>query len=112
MDNKLSELSDFEINKRVAKIIGGSTPKVEEWGISRTVPDYCNNPGYAWPLIVDSKISVIWSVDEGCWCANAGGAIEEGDWGWSEFPDFYSDNENPLRAAMIVFLMMQERRNG
>lgn len=47
-----SKMSDFEINKAVAEITGDSRPKVEEWGISRTIPDYCNNPADAWPLLL------------------------------------------------------------
>lgn len=66
--------------------------------------DYCNNPSDAWPIIVENKISTFYTG--------------EGVYGWAASSDvfeFYSKgkqihqfDKNPLRAAMIVFLKMQE----
>lgn len=94
-----SKMSDFEVNKAVAEITGDSRPKVEEWGISRTIPDYCNNPADAWPIILDNSISVIQHEEyQGQpWFACKG--------------RINATNINPLRAAMIVFLMMKEAGN-
>lgn len=106
-----NELSDFEINKRVAEMMGhkqfeGAVTKRKGQQWVRLVPyknyDPCNNPADAWPIIVESKISV-WSQgsNSDLWCA------------------FYQNEESlksvsakPLRAAMIVFLMMNENENG
>lgn len=50
-------------------------------------------------------------TEEKQWCAWANGELEEGCWEWKYCPDDYSHDDNPLRAAMIVFLMMQESAN-
>lgn len=72
--------------------------------------DPCNNPADAWPIIFDNKITI----------------MHDGGFGdrapeWSACSSFYindrgvadyfnlTDATNPLRAAMIVFLMMQEK---
>lgn len=104
-----SELSDFEINKRVAKAVGkyeyvsdvpdGASSQVLCDTLSRCEPmDYCNDPADAWPIIVENKIS-IWSqgIDSDLWCAHFHN---------EERLKFVS--ANPLRAAMIVYLMMKE----
>ena len=59
-------------------------------------PDYCNNPSDAWPIILENKISIV--PTGGWWRARP----EKTAW-----PEQF--NDNPLRAAMIVFLMMQEQ---
>ena len=70
--------------------------------------DPCNNPADAWPIIVENKISTMWMTAEKEWCAWSGGDLEEGCWEWENIPDYYFSGESPLRAAMIVFLMMKE----
>ncbi|WP_105686033.1 phage protein NinX family protein [Cronobacter dublinensis] len=121
-----SKLSDFEINLKVAHIILGSgnydwSPEKKEVylaGIDGGVflPngyfDPCNNPSDAWPIMTENKISVMWMTAEKQWCAWANGNLEEGCWEWSYCPDEYHHDDNPLRAAMIVFLMMQESQHA
>ncbi|EOV9009448.1 MULTISPECIES: phage protein NinX family protein [Cronobacter] len=101
-----SKLSDFEINLKVAHIILGSgnydwSPEKKEVylaGIDGGVflPngyfDPCNNPADAWPIIVENKISISNGGAER-WTANDVG-----------IDNLYKD-KNPLRAAMIVFLL-------
>ncbi|MFH2736633.1 phage protein NinX family protein [Enterobacter hormaechei] len=60
-------------------------------------------PLVTWPIITANKIS-IYAMSE---------ADKRGGWGAEAFHpnDAYSFNDNPLRAAMIVFLMMQEPAN-
>ncbi|HII3143172.1 TPA: phage protein NinX family protein [Citrobacter braakii] len=58
--------------------------------------DFCNDAAVAWPLIVRKRISSLDQLTE--WCVDAKGVC----------PVF---DKNPLRAAMIVFLMMQESAN-
>ncbi|MCC2615982.1 DUF2591 domain-containing protein [Aestuariibacter halophilus] len=62
-------------------------------------PCYCNNPSDAWPIIVENKIS-IWSQGSNSklWCAF-----------WHSEEGLRHVSTNPLRAAMIVYLMMQEK---
>lgn len=76
----------------------------------------CNSPSDAWPIIIENNIGVYAKSDSdyeigmcnftGCWCANGINSVD-GEFGMTvdafEFVD-----ENPLRAAMIVFLMMNE----
>ena len=104
-----SKMSDFEINKAVAINRGGYQGHVEHMkhgvkesnrdshGIFYFERDYCNNPSDAWPIIVANRINVYASEgpDFMPWMAGCGG--------------FMVSNKNPLRAAMIVFLMMQEQ---
>ena len=60
--------------------------------------DPCNNAADAWPIIVGNRVSLDSIYDRGeKWLSFAG---EDGE--------FRSTDANPLRASMIVFLMMQE----
>ena len=73
----------------------------------------CNNPADAWPIIADNKISIV-SLDNK-WIAAPVDTVIDGITGDSEVC-FYASSDavfdsNPLRAAMIVFLMMQDARN-
>ena len=129
-----SKMSDFEINKRVAKSaypddaiitknFNGHPPKfindeegkkawyeidkmlhpekykdsvisIRSRGMS-FMRDFCNNPSDAWPIIVENSISIVKSPD--------------GIWGASDLYRKISFwGRDPLRAAMIVYLMMQE----
>jgi hypothetical protein len=55
--------------------------------------DPCNNPADAWPIIEKYRISILDQLTE--WCVDAKGVS----------PIF---DTRPLRAAMIVFLKMNE----
>lgn len=106
-----SQLSDFEINKRVAVALGHSIDE-EKYGnasvgafhsdgVVYKSHDYCNNPADAWPIIVKNRISII--------------NLDEDEWGARGVADRNSKraiHENSLRAAMIVFLMMQESQHA
>lgn len=117
-----SRLSDFEINKLVARALDGISPsdkitaidcylskqdsscvkwyKHDYFDLSEfDLFDPCNNPSDAWPIIFENEISLDprrtvkklpWMAEGGCnqvyWC-----------------------DKNPLRAAMIVYLMMQDK---
>jgi hypothetical protein len=115
-----SKMSDLEINGRVAK----ATQKIGDFTQARGKAfihehkdvgefknicigwkeyDPCNNPADAWPIIVTSKI----------WLREMYGM-----WDCKGFPNqphpsgqVSSSDANPLRAAMIVFLMMKESEN-
>ena len=106
------EMSDFEINGYVSmhmhglswiEFVDGCTSHVK-CGNERSpgfamieISDYCNNPSDAWPVIFANRINVYASEgpDFMPWMAGCGGIMVS--------------NKNPLRAAMIVFLMMQEQ---
>lgn len=109
-------MSDFEINKAVAElqpytmVIGeGKYPSISEDAVyvekkafkydnvTELGVDYCSNPADAWPIIFDNNL---WfqpdMVDDGFWHV------------CDDEQDFHARHSNPLRAAMIVYLMMQE----
>ena len=89
-----SKLSDFEINSAVSMALldKSAIPSARYVAIG----DYCNNPTDAWPIIEKYRISFLDQLTE--WCVDAKGVS----------PVFEA---NPLRGAMIVFLMMQESAN-
>ncbi|WP_411022143.1 phage protein NinX family protein [Salmonella sp. ZJHZ21_0198] len=101
-----SKLSDQEINMAVAEIFHPDSVVIESKSrppsacITGHLPskwvDYCNNPSDAWPIIEKYRISFLYQLTE--WCVDVKGAS----------PVFEA---NPLRGAMIVFLMMQESAN-
>ena len=103
------EMSDLQINLLVANAIGvdaaensGAVYGAVKHGGDNVVSvigvvDYCNNPSDAWPIIMVNRINIYASEgpDFMPWMAGCGGMMVS--------------NKNPLRAAMIVFLMMQEQ---
>lgn len=109
------EMSDFEINKAVALIVGATfnddgepvrfvecdTGAYADFNEIEFYP--CNNPDDAWPIIVNNEIDVIQNNGQDCPLAtNSAVMMFRGD------DVFICQHENPLRAAMIVFLKMNE----
>lgn len=121
-----AQLSDFEINKRVAEIVY-SIDVVADDPFAEDVPfayhkdervfifideplsvawrsyNPCNNPADAWPIIHENRISINFDNDgydtpKSSWCR---ATAMNGD-------EYYGDEKRPLRAAMIVFLRMQD----
>lgn len=106
-----SEMSDFEINKAVAEIIypgkeftaaysfgfplGPQVQWIQGYG-EFLRKDYCNSWADAGPIIEKNKIDLV-SYAEGWHALN------------DAKDDLHSDS-NPRRAAMVVFLMMQEAK--
>lgn len=90
-----SAMSDFEINKKVALKLGMDWSGVtEENRFFYQTADYCNNPADAWPIILKHKINIDHreSIKAGA-MAKISGCNE-----------VYAVNNNPLRAAMEVYL--------
>ena len=119
MSADYSKMSDFEINKLVAIATGHKQLGSLGWrglkdGEFNEVMvrgplkiggfDPCNNPADAWSIITANKIS-IYAMGE---------SNGRGEWGAAAtYPnESYHFNDNPLRATMIVFLMMQESKNA
>lgn len=122
-------MSDFEINKSVAIALdidmhfyipesedsfqSGFLPTelgpiwqtsarfVGEFTVSNgNVFNPCNNPADAWPIITDSMISIRPVGNDGQLWEAAGMDGMKADY-----------DKNPLRAAMVVFLMVKESEN-
>lgn len=120
-------MSDFEINAEVFEALHGGAPDYKEgdggamilisyeWyvvggdavemEVERGLFNPCNNPADAWPIIVSSRISIMFD-----------GTDPQYEGGHHEWCDAISPSQkfgiqhqyNPLRAAMTVFLMMKE----
>jgi hypothetical protein len=122
-----SKLSDFEINKLVARAIDGisvndSTTAIDCYlsaNNSNSVKWYkvdfcdpsefelfnpCNNPSDVRPIILDYGIETS-PLFSGKWRASQ---VASYTFGEDAIYGFEFVDENPLRAAMIVFLMMQD----
>lgn len=125
MSTDYSKLSDFEINSAVHNALMKEPYKIEFLGNDRirwvrgstnvttgkveyskkSLKDYCNNPSDAWKIIVDNGISlecIVVNRHEKTWRAQ----LKPG------YVKHRVNHKNPLRAAMIVFLMMQESKNA
>ncbi|HGE8458752.1 TPA: phage protein NinX family protein [Serratia marcescens] len=86
-----SKMSDFEINKRVFKLMMTG----RDWDRQgKGLFDYCNSPADAWPIIAGNEISINY------WRS---GVLEADRYGVHTVKD-----KNPLRAAITVFLMMKD----
>lgn len=72
---------------------------------SQPVIDYCNSISEAWSIIIKNEISIM--NDGDMWEASIDfdGDLEKH--GTDEVLTKYYEHKNPLRAAMVVFLMMQ-----
>lgn len=110
--NKYRDKSDFEIN---CQVLATFEPDIEHMCLSHdkksfyhcgfdgngfyetTIPDYCNNPADAMPIIIENGISSLFNGDE--WICSA----LDGE--------FLSINENLYRAGCEVFLMMKDAEN-
>lgn len=111
------EMSDFEVNGYVSMTVHGfswiefidgcaSHVKCGNEGSPGfamiEVPDYCNNPSDAWPIITANKMHVH-PVNR---VKNYSERYESWEVSVTN-PYMCEECDNPLRAAMIVFLMMQ-----
>ena len=91
-----SNMSDFEINKAVSTALGMDVSGATEENniMYGYVDDICNNPSDAWPIIKTNHINIVWAGDEE-WFARTVHTTKVFD-------------VNPLRAAMIVYLMIKD----
>ncbi|AOM40219.1 hypothetical protein A9255_06275 [Xenorhabdus hominickii] len=101
-----SELSDFEINKRVAEYIGITPDNIfdKENVIFRPFGndkfenfDPCNNPYDAMPIIIENGISLIFEKGKFEFATNDG--------------DIECSLDNPYKAAMVIFLHIKGMEN-
>ena len=122
-----SQLSDFEINVAVFEAIHNGSPDYKEGEngdmvfvsfegdivngdaveveVERGSFNPCANPADAWPIIACNNISLMHDESLGKWCAGKPNWVDGCEWQL----DVDVLEDNPLRAAMIVFLMMQEQ---
>jgi hypothetical protein len=108
-------MSDWEINVAVAKALGYDAMPAKFHAsavvtryIKNGVPsagltqkDYCNNPSDAWPIILSNKIGI-----RHCPSRNQWWAFNDKYQGFGAHEIESGFEDNPLLAAMIVFLKM------
>lgn len=100
-----SAMSDYLINQRVAESLAGRYLYFPDyvWDSEEEKHfDPCNNPADAWPIITANHIGIM--------PFKSGGATA-----WPTSVGLLSNaqvkHENPLRAAMIVYLQMMEQKS-
>ncbi|MCG9943636.1 phage protein NinX family protein [Providencia rettgeri] len=96
--NKYTELSDFEINKKVAERL--FLKFTDSWSVILVDGesfDPCNNPADAMPIIIENKIAAVPQLNGDLWIC-------------SRHP-FYVTTNNLYRAAMELFLLMKDAEN-
>lgn len=116
-----SVLHDAEINMKVCAILGlglsGHARIIRQGDASillddnETLVDYCNSPADAWPIIHQHGISIAFDKDEDEWLAWGDFAFDQAGWDMKKEPEISCAHINPLRAAMTVFLLLQESAN-
>lgn len=92
-------LTDIEINARVSRALYGNVSRGHQMELASGGVDYCNRAEDAWPIIIDNHISIeCVTVNRHTFTYRA----------YHSASFTKSTHENPLRAAMIVFLRMHE----
>lgn len=124
--NKYTELSDFDINKKVASYellcdyninehknsieltcsLGDNNDEYFVYGEF----DPCNNPTNAMPIIIENNISLCAPHLREGWMAEYTASGDDVNDGF-QADYFDAHNKNPLRSAMEVFLMMKDAEN-
>lgn len=113
------EVTDYEINKTVAKYLKLNTIAHDRTEIvlfddmDATPFDPCNSPADAMPIIIENRISLI-KEDDHYIAASTDVGVE----GYIGSPElmlyglgWLSKDKNLYRAAMEVFLMMKDAEN-
>ena len=105
------DMSDFEINKLTAYVLDFNDGEDNYFDIlPQLVPDFCNNPQDAWPIIIENKISISHSI--ALYRADALVYDERFDKGFKIFKQDSqlgdTSSRGALRAAMICFLKMKD----
>lgn len=103
-----SAMSDFEINKSVYESFGMDLSGVTESNhYMYNLKNYCNSWADAGPIIQDNDISLISRRANGEWKAELFLCRKD-------IFDTYATcfQKNPIRAAMIVFLMMKDAESN
>lgn len=118
------DLSDSEVSNAILKIVSPSFEqislslkakfdhenRIQQTGVLATKsfrivkPDYCNNHADMWPIICDNGICLI-SPTKGRKSRLWSASWNEDGGKWSSGDIVFGD-KNPLRAAAIVFLMI------
>lgn len=102
-------LTDIEINARVSHVLYGDVSRGHQMELASDDVEYCNRVEDAWPIIVANRISTAFDSNTAEWFCWGDFEFDQGGWDMITEPAIFHSNYNPLRAAMIVFLKMQEK---
>lgn len=117
------EMSDLEINKRVAMHLGHSVSNEHECSVNgdcfiltnelevRVKFNPCNNWADAGPIIYENEITIAKHVSSDDWEAYGGGYQVDYCHQIESYKQAEFVSENPIRAAMICFLKMKDFEN-
>lgn len=115
--NKYTELSDFEINKKVAINVGGFALPLMVFDdrnevVKKNIPNIgsrvftefnpCNNPADAMSIIIESGIALVPFIISKPVAYDSSKGLMLGA---------TAENDNVLRAAMEVYLLMKDAEN-
>lgn len=107
-----SQLSDRDIDALVLQEVYGNQAKDKDimraW--LKGEFKFTTNAVYAWPIIVANEILL--NSYSGTWEASYEYEAPIGVFGTDEIITKAVEGKNPLRTAMIAFLMKQERANA
>ena len=99
------EMSDGEITWRVHHIV----KKIPEGYATMCVKDYCNNPGDAWPIMIENNISLHYEWHKKGKYTAIGTRWSERSLGHhGQSLEVTLDKGQELRAAMICFLEIKK----
>ena len=90
---------NFEVFHKLSDDVWDRELSLKVWNLLAEKYDYCNNPSDAWPIIIENRITLT-PYDN-----------EKDGWFATTDTSFFVDHMNPLRAAMIVFLIMNEGKS-
>lgn len=108
-----SKMSDQDVTVEVAKALNLAWTRssdsvvfvADDTAIGRHTFDPCNNASDAWPIITENNISIILdNPTMPCATANARDLFDDAD------PIVSVVYDKPLRAAMLVYLQLQEAK--
>lgn len=105
--NDYSKKSNYEISCEVGRMISFA-----DYLLARNEQkNYCDSWADAGPIISNNKISLHAPSITKTWMAEFAGSDDDVNDGF-HVDYFEHHHENPLRAAMIVFLMMKDSENA
>lgn len=105
-DGEINALVGINLGVKVGEPINGIHLIEVDGGYISSSFDPCHNPADAWPIIYDNGISLY--HDNGYWEAEFTYEAPVGAFGTDETCSKFFGDKNPLRAAMIAFLMMKQ----
>lgn len=100
-DQQINEMVAIALGEKVGEPVNGQQLVMVDGEKISSSFDPCNNLADAWPIIVEAGIG-IWPSKKDPYAWDLGGGMLRG---------IKHSDKNPLRAAMVVFLMMKDAQS-